>query len=54
MYGDLLCISIDNSFQEPIWATAEKHVEEQGLVTWVALIQIERFSVLSVVKPKSN
>jgi len=33
MFGDLLCISLDNSFQEPIWGTVEKHVAEDRLVT---------------------
>ncbi|XP_078352980.1 uncharacterized protein LOC144637775 isoform X2 [Oculina patagonica] len=41
LYGSLLCISMDNSFQEPVWATVEKHVADeeqagQGIV-WITL-----------------
>lgn len=32
LFGDLLCISIDGSFQEPVWAVVEKHIDQQRLV----------------------
>ena len=32
LYGDLLCISMDGSFQEPVWAVVDKHIGKQRLV----------------------
>ena len=32
LFGDLLCISIDGSFQEPVWAVVENHIVQQRLV----------------------
>nr|XP_058942771.1 NFX1-type zinc finger-containing protein 1-like [Pocillopora verrucosa] len=32
MYGDLLCISLDSSFQKPIWGLVEGHISNQSIV----------------------
>ena len=29
LYGNLLCISLDGYFQEPVWAIVERHIVEQ-------------------------
>jgi len=37
LFGDLLCISIDGSFEEPVWAVVEKHIADQWLVIFCFL-----------------
>ncbi|XP_078352981.1 NFX1-type zinc finger-containing protein 1-like isoform X1 [Oculina patagonica] len=32
LYGDLLCISMDESFENPVWAVVEKHIDKQRIV----------------------
>ena len=32
MYGNLLCISLDGSFEEPVWALVEKHIANERFV----------------------
>ena len=32
LFGDLLCISMDESFQKPVWAVVEKHIDQQRFV----------------------
>lgn len=32
LYGDLLCISLDGSFQKPIWGLVEGHISSQRIV----------------------
>ena len=34
VYGNLLCISCDGSFEQPVWAVVEKVDHEQRLVTF--------------------
>ena len=33
MYGNLLCISLDGSFEEPVWAVVERHIVSERFVT---------------------
>ena len=33
MYGNLLCISLDGSFEEPVWAVVERHIASERFVT---------------------
>ncbi|CAH3144169.1 unnamed protein product, partial [Porites lobata] len=32
MYGNLLCISLDGSFEEPVWAVVERHIASERIV----------------------
>ncbi|XP_068728425.1 NFX1-type zinc finger-containing protein 1-like [Montipora capricornis] len=32
LYGNLLCISTDGSFEEPVWAVVDKHIADQSIV----------------------
>ena len=46
LYGDLLCISIDGSFQEPVWAVVENHIVQQRLVVIVSSLSSIRLLCL--------
>lgn len=38
VYGNLLCISCDGSFEQPVWAVVEKVDHEQRLVPFFNLL----------------
>ena len=47
LFGDLLCISIDGSFQEPVWAVVEKHIAQEaksGLVIIIFVCSLPLFT----------
>ena len=46
MYGNLLCISLDGSFEEPVWAVVERHIASERFVT-KCLRMFFKISVLS-------
>ena len=46
LFGDLLCISIDGSFQEPVWAVVENHIVQQRLVVIVCFLPSVRLLLL--------
>ena len=51
MYGNLLCISLDGSFEEPVWAVVERHIASERFVT-KCLRMFFKISVFS--NPLSN